>query len=244
MERGFAIKWFEVLDSTNDELLRHIPDYDNLSVVAAVSQTAGRGQRGNRWLSRPGENLTFSLLLKPENLPAAGLMAVTCLATLAVRGWLRDLEIPAVVKWPNDIYAGSRKICGMLIESGLSDGRVGWSVVGIGLNVNQVRFPGELVNPTSVRRLTGKRLDIREALPSLLSRFDPSLLETPESRAALLDAYQEDLFQKGRLCPYRDLQTGEEFLGTIKGVTPGGHLLMDVDGTERPFDFKQVGYIL
>ena len=70
MENKMRIKWFDALDSTNNELLRHIGDYDNLSVVAAVEQTAGRGQRGNRWVSAPGDNLTFSLLLKPEGLPA------------------------------------------------------------------------------------------------------------------------------------------------------------------------------
>ena len=70
MESKTRIKWFDSLDSTNDELLRHLPTYDNLSVVAAVEQFAGRGQRGNRWLSEPGDNLTFSLLLRPDRLPA------------------------------------------------------------------------------------------------------------------------------------------------------------------------------
>lgn len=244
MESATHIKWFDELDSTNSELLRHISDYDNLSVIAAVSQTAGRGQRGNSWLSRPGENLTFSLLLKPENLPASDFMAITCMATLSVREWLHAQGVRAVIKWPNDIYVGTRKICGMLVESGIAEGRIEWSVVGIGLNVNQTDFPASLMNPTSLRRLTGKTLEIRDALPDLLSRFRFSALETPEDRFSLLKAYEEDLFQKGRLCPYRDLQTGEEFQGTIKGVTPSGRLLVDVNGTERAFDFKQVGYIL
>ena len=89
MESKIRIKWLEEADSTNNVLLRHIRDYDNLSVVAAVTQTAGRGQRGNRWVSAPGDNLTFSLLLRPEGLPVREVMAVTCLATLAVRDRLR-----------------------------------------------------------------------------------------------------------------------------------------------------------
>ena len=244
MENGIEIKWFNELDSTNDELLRHIPDYDNLSVVAAVSQTAGRGQRGNRWLTRPGENLTFSLLLKPAGLMASDLFSVTCMATLGVRDWLRSLDIPAVIKWPNDLYVGSRKICGMLVECGLSEGRIGWVVIGIGVNLNQMEFPGSLLNPTSVKRLTGRTLDIRLALEQLLSRFDFPSLDTVEGRSLLLKSYRAGLFQMGRLCPYRDLKAGTEFRGTIKGVTQGGRLLMDVDGTERSFDFKEVGYIL
>ena len=98
MESKIRIKWFEELDSTNNELLRHIRDYDNLSVVAAVSQTAGRGQRGNRWLSKPGDNLTFSLLLRPEKLPVREVMALTCLATLAVRDALCNEGVPAGIK--------------------------------------------------------------------------------------------------------------------------------------------------
>ena len=125
MESKIRIKWLEEVDSTNNVLLRHIRDYDNLSVVAAVTQTAGRGQRGNRWISAPGDNLTFSLLLRPESLPAREVMTVTCLATLAVRDTLRDEGVPAVIKWPNDIYVGKRKICGMLVENGLEGACIG-----------------------------------------------------------------------------------------------------------------------
>ena len=244
MENGMTIKWFDRLDSTNSELLRHIDEYDNLSVVAAVEQFAGRGQRGNRWLSRPGDNLTFSLLLKPRDLPAAEFMSLTFMATLAVRSWLEDQGVSACIKWPNDIYVGKKKICGMLIENGISEGKITYSVIGIGLNLNQEAFPGELVNPISLKRLTGKETDSREALEDILSRFDTASLENGEHRKMLLTEYEADLFQKGRLCLYRNLLNDNEFYGTIEGVTLGGRLRVDVNGTSCSFAFKEISYIL
>jgi len=235
------IKWFEELDSTNDELLRHLSLYDNLSVVAARSQTAGRGQRGNSWHSAPGENLTFSLLLRPGELPAWEFMSLTYLATLAVKDWLCGEGVHAVIKWPNDIYVGRRKICGMLVENTLEGSRITASVIGIGLNLNQTVFPGQLVNPVSLKSLTGREYPPEAALEALLDHFDFPALESPAGRARLWETYQEGLFQQGLLCKYRDLLSGEEFTGMIKGVTREGRLLM-ADG--KTFSFKEIGYII
>ena len=244
MESNIRIKWFDRLDSTNSEVLRHLSDYDNLSVVAAVEQFAGRGQRGNRWEAAVGENLTFSLLLRPSDLPARDFMAITFLSATVVRDWLRGQGVPAVVKWPNDVYAGGRKICGMLIENGLDGGRVAWSVIGIGINLNQTVFPGDLVNPTSVKRLTGKHLDPIEALKSLCTLFEARLPDLYADRERLYADYCDGLFQAGIPCPYRDLRTGEEFTGTIKGVSRDGRLLVEKNGAVEAFAFKEVGYIL
>ena len=246
MESKIRIKWLEEADSTNNVLLRHIRDYDNLSVVAAVTQTAGRGQRGNRWVSAPGDNLTFSLLLRPEGLPVREVMAVTCLATLAVRDRLRDEGVQAVIKWPNDIYVGKKKICGMLVENGLEGTDVDWSVVGIGINLNQTEFPGEVLNPTSLKRLTGRSYELAPFLEKVCQEIGKRLpeLDSPEGRKGLREAYERDLFQKDSPAPYRELATGKEFTGIIRGVTPEGLLRIEAEGRERTFGFKEVGYIL
>ena len=247
MENVMRIKWLEEVDSTNNELLRHVGDYANLSVVAAVTQTAGRGQRGNRWVSAPGDNLTFSFILKPEGLPAREVMAVTCLATLAVREALREEGVPAVIKWPNDIYVGRRKICGMLVENGLDGPDIAWSVVGIGINLNQTEFPGGVLNPTSLKRLTGKDYAPAAFLEKLCHRIEALLpaLHEPEGRNGLRAAYERDLFRKDSPAPYRDLTTGEEFTGIIRGITPEGLLRIEkAEGPEKTFGFKEISYIL
>ena len=247
MENVMRIKWLEEVDSTNNELLRHIGDYDNLSVIAAVNQTAGRGQRGNRWVSAPGDNLTFSFILKPSGLPAREVMAITCLATLAVRDTLREAGVPAVVKWPNDIYVGNRKICGMLVENGLAGPDIAWSVVGIGINLNQTEFPGEIMNATSLRRLTGRTFEPVPFLENLCHRLEALLpeLASPERREALRAAYEQDLFRKDSPAPFRDLTTDEEFTGIIRGITPEGLLRVEkAEGPEKVFGFKEISYIL
>lgn len=246
MESKFQIKWFDELESTNDELLRHVGDYDNLSVVAAVNQTAGRGQRGNRWLSAPGDNLTFSLLLKPVGLPVREAMALSCWASLAVRDALQGVGVPAVIKWPNDLYVGNRKITGMLVENGLDGADIAWSVVGIGINLNQTEFPGELMNATSVRRLTGRTVDPASFLEIICRDLEGLLprLETPEGRALLRSEYEKDLFRKDIPAAYRDLATGREFTGVLRGITSEGLLRVEAEGRERTFGFKEISYKL
>ena len=246
MENKMRIKWLAEADSTNNVLLRHIRDYDNLSVVAAVTQTAGRGQRGNRWVSAPGDNLTFSLLLKPQGLPVREVMALTCLATLAVRDTLRGEGVAAVIKWPNDIYVGKRKICGMLVENGLEGTDIGWSVIGIGINLNQTEFPGEVLNPTSLKRLTGRSYELEPFLEKVCHAMEILLpeLETAEGRNGLLQAYERELFRKDFPARYRDIAAGIEFTGIIRGVTPEGLLRIEAEGRERTFGFKEISYIL
>ena len=148
-----SIRWLDEVDSTNEVVLRGIAGIDNLSVVAARSQREGRGQRGNKWLSAAGENLTFTICVK-EAAGKAPLVRLNEMAALSVRDYLRERGIAAVIKWPNDIYVGVRKICGILVENRLTSAEV-HSAIGIGLNMNQTRFPGELVNPTSMTGLTG-----------------------------------------------------------------------------------------
>ncbi len=241
MKNAWKIKWFPELDSTNSELLRHIQEYDNLSVIAAESQTRGRGQRGNSWSSAPGENLTFSILLKPSALEAKDFMSITFLAAAAVRDFLKGEGIPAQVKWPNDIYSGKRKLCGMLIENGLHQSRIAYSVIGIGLNLNQVCFPENIPNPTSMKLLTGREFKPMKTLEKLLTYFDMGALARAEE---LRRNYLHGLFQKDVARQYRDIASGEEFTGTIKDVQPDGRLLMETPLGPRLFSFKELSYIL
>ena len=157
MTKKHDIIWLDTTDSTNEEARRNILSLDNLSVVSAYSQTAGRGQRGNSWSSVPGENLTFSVVMKYGHesglvspLRACDQFAVSEAAALAVVDLLASHDIEAKIKWPNDIYVSDRKICGILIENSVCDGSMASSIIGIGLNVNQTTFDPSLPNPTSI----------------------------------------------------------------------------------------------
>ena len=173
MESKTDIIWLERVDSTNDEARRHISEIDNLSVVSALEQTKGRGQRGNRWSSQPGENLTFSLVVKDFRIKANEQSAISQATALSLVDLLSRHEIKARIKWPNDIYAGDNKICGILIENSLKGMEIDWSIIGIGLNVNQTAFPEDLPNPTSMKLCTGNSnpYNTREILEEFMGIF-------------------------------------------------------------------------
>ena len=241
-----SIRWFDTIDSTNTRLLADQAGLPDRTVYAALFQTAGRGQKGNRWESRPGENLTFSILLKPDGIPAREQFILSQVVALGLLDFLRGEGVAATIKWPNDIYVGRRKICGMLVENGLDGTDIDWSVIGIGINLNQTVFPVEVLNPTSLKRLTGHSYELEPFLDKVCGRIEALLpeLETPEGRKGLLSAYERDLYQKDSPAPYRDLATGEEFTGVILGITPEGLLRVEAEGRERTFGFKEIGYIL
>lgn len=152
----FKVTWLDSVDSTNSEALRRLGALPSGTVLAAREQTAGRGQRGNTWFSEPGKNLTFSVVMKfPAGfLAAANAFALNCLCSVSVVDFLACYGVNAAVKWPNDIYVSGRKICGMLLENGLSEGFVSHSVMGIGINVLQTEFPN-LANATSLALALG-----------------------------------------------------------------------------------------
>ena len=161
------IFWYESLDSTNDELRRRIAGLDNLSIIASKSQTAGRGQGDHKWHSEPGSNLTFSLLLKfgdGARLKASGLQLLNDFITKVLLEFLSEEGVEAWVKLPNDIWVGSRKICGILIENQLKGAEIESSIIGIGLDLNQCEWPSDLPNPVSLKELTGKEYPPEQVL--------------------------------------------------------------------------------
>ena len=150
MSKKHDIIWLQSVDSTNEEAKRHISDIDNLSVLSALEQTAGRGQRGNTWTSNAGENLMFSIVLKSPALMAEDHFALNEIAALSVSEFLSTYGIKAQIKWPNDIYVDEKKICGILIENSFRGKSISSSIIGIGLNINQRNFNVNLPNPTSM----------------------------------------------------------------------------------------------
>ncbi|MDE5555316.1 MAG: biotin--[acetyl-CoA-carboxylase] ligase, partial [Muribaculaceae bacterium] len=113
-----SITWVDEASSTNTLMALRCADLPHGAVIAARRQTAGRGQRGNSWESQPDSNLTFSMLLRPKLILAATQFQLSMLVSLGVCDALRAAsELDIKVKWPNDIYVGDKKICGILIEN-------------------------------------------------------------------------------------------------------------------------------
>ncbi|MBQ9410812.1 MAG: biotin--[Bacteroidales bacterium] len=245
------IIWLNTVDSTNSEALRRLEELPDGTVLAAREQTAGRGQRGNSWFSEPGKNLTFSIVLKFEEgqLAATDTIWLNYLISVAVVDFLQSHAIWCKVKWPNDVYVGRNKICGILIENVLDGSSVSAAVIGVGLNINQREFP-QLANATSLLRLTGEEHPVEKCLEKLMDGFEHwrPYLTDPSRRGSIFSSYSTHLFNLDVNARYHDLITDREYIGIIKGVAPDGRLMIwDLEAPGKPmryYSFKEVGYIL
>ncbi len=150
MEKKLTIKWFKSIDSTNLQAHRELPHAEEGTVWVADFQTAGRGQRGNSWESSKGENLLFTILLRPDFVPVADQFSISQITALAIVKYLESKGLQPKIKWPNDIYINDKKICGILIEHTLSGANLSASILGIGININQMVFESDAPNPTSL----------------------------------------------------------------------------------------------
>ena len=200
-------------------------------VILARSQVRGRGQGSNRWHASPGQNLTLSVVLEPDHLPVARLFALTQLTGLAVARTVAhflpdDLAATVRVKWPNDVYVGDRKIAGVLVQNSLRGSVVHWSVLGIGLNVNESAFPAELRgSATALLSLTHGTRDlatVRTVLFQHLSDLYP--LTIPDALPELDRLYHQLLYRKNAPTLFTRTAGGPAVRGRIRGVTTAGQL--------------------
>lgn len=166
---------FDTVDSTNTFLKNNYSQLQDMTFVSALLQTAGRGRNNRRWLSEKGNSLMFSVLL----LDSCYLEHYRCLSMLAAYSVIKALEMMGIanlsLKWPNDVYAGEDKICGILLE-GVSREKMECLIIGVGINVNQRSFEGDYLHkPTSVYLQTGKVTDIESFKEQVYGIFERNL---------------------------------------------------------------------
>ncbi len=245
----FDIKFYDTVASTNDTV-RSLPPG---TLVWADNQTSGRGQRGNSWESEPGCNLTFSFTVAPSCLRMDRAFILSEAVSLAVVETLRDAGTEARIKWPNDIYVGERKICGILIENTVrASGYVSLSVVGVGINVNQCNFVSDAPNPVSMRQLTGTDYDRKAVLASFCRHFYRfyGMADGPSVDYDVIhDMYMGALYRSDGFYLFRRPggTSGERgiFSARIVSVAPDGAItLEDADGRRSGYYFKEVEFVL
>ena len=151
---------------------------------------------------------------------------------------LEQYAAPMEIKWPNDIYYGEKKLCGILIEHRLQGNVIKDSVVGIGINVNQEVFVSDAPNPVSLRQIVGHEIDCERLLHAFLGILPEAL-----QREHLATDYRQRLFRKEGLHRYEDAVGG--FEATIDDVLEDGRLqLVDAEGHQRIYAFKEVKFII
>lgn len=241
------IKRLDVVDSTN----RYARDESTsiwkeaggsiIATVTAQHQTAGRGQRGNSWSSNSGENLLLSILVHPlNNLKVTEQFSLSQAVALAVHDAMQCYGVTTRLKWPNDIYAGNKKLAGILVELDYSGTFVEQAIIGIGLNVNQQQFPVMERTPVSMRMLLDKEFSVEDVLQNLLDKFSSrySLL-CDDKKESISREYNSLLLGIGEERCFTDA-TGE-FTATIEGVESDGHLLLRRnDNRLSRYAFKEV----
>ena len=227
---GGDIVYHRMLSSTMDETRRLADEgWPEGLVVVAEEQTSGRGRFDRRWISWPGDSLSFSVLLKPssDQLPHVN-MAATLAVSKAVAGLIG--RTPSI-KWPNDVRIGGKKVAGILIETDTGIGRLRYAVVGIGVNVNldASGHPEIASTATSVSAESGGHIDGTRVLRAVLEHLDDMYREVKQGRS-LTDEWSEQLDTLGRSV---EVRWGHRvFEGMAREVDSQGNLVIDrPDGT-------------
>lgn len=209
--------------------------------IIAEHQIAGRGQRGTTWVSNRGENLTMSVVYSNPQVGIQEQFLLSSSVALAILDSLKEIKINNLkLKWPNDIMSANYKIGGILIENILSNGRITASIIGLGLNINQLDFP-TLPKAASLKMVTGDTYDINEVAESICESIEKNLnaIDTVKGKG-ILEEYQSVLFRRNKVSTF-SLPNGELLTGIIKGITPTGLLkIMVEDEVLKLFDLKEI----
>lgn len=206
----------------------------------ALEQTAGKGQRGKEWQTEPGANIILSLVLQPRWLAVSQQFHLSAAIALGCYDFLQSLAgSETSIKWPNDIYWRDRKAGGILIENLLAGDSWQYAVAGIGLNINQAAFPGALVNPVSLRQITGREWVVADLVKELCRCLQERYGQLEQTKGFPAD-YNRVLYKRGEVVRLK--KETRLFDAVIKGVAENGELVVEA-GTEERFGFGEVQWV-
>ncbi len=239
------------VESTNTyamNLLRNVNPIEG-TVVHTDNQTQGKGQRGALWTSKIGQNITVSVILKPQFLGLDRTFYLSKISALAIYDVLTDIlsnsQYDIKIKWPNDILVNSRKIAGVLIENNFSAHAIQYSVIGVGLNVNQDEFGDFERTATSIKLLLDRDFDRKKALELLCQKLEKWYLKLKEQKFELIDEmYLGYLFGINQSLSFENMDK-TVFEGKIIGVNKEGKLRIELLSLQvKEFDIKEVKFLI
>ena len=235
----------DTVDSTNNYAMAqiHAGKAKHGMCWFAKEQTAGKGQRGKHWTTEPGKNIAMSLVLKPGQLKISHQFHLSALAALTCfEFFLQYAGDETKIKWSNDLFWRDRKAGGILIENIFQGKDWRWAVVGIGININQTKFDKALINPVSLKQITGKNfepVDLAKELYALLMKKSAELNANTVKK--IMKHYNEHLYKLNKKVMLK--KEAAKFETVIKGVSDEG-CLITVDAMERAFEFDEVEWLL
>lgn len=231
-------------------------DLPHLYTIRADYQTAGRGQAGNSWESEEGKNLLFSALLRYNDLRAADQWRLSMLVALALWEVLAKHlpEEQLTIKWPNDIYFGDKKLVGILIENSLVGGYVGYSIAGIGVNVNQTKWLSNAPNPISMKEITNQDYDVETLMNEWIDAMKSWERRTTEAIKAM---YMQHIYRgtgwhkyverEVNVAPTSIAKQGIDgiFRAELVGISEQGELILRKENNEeQAYHFKQIRFVI
>lgn len=234
----------DTVDSTNKYLKKLANSEENLPNFLTVwtpNQTDGVGQYGAKWLTESHKNLTFSVLFLHKSFYLERYFLLNMLVAIAVAKTLEEMQILGVkIKWPNDILLEKYKIGGILIENIIRGANIEKSVIGIGLNINQLDF-SNLQRASSIRKITGKEFDIELVMKFVVRNLQREFENLDHLQFAdVYPIYKKYLFQLNGVSAFRP-QKGQDFSGIIRGVLPSGELLVETENDGiKEFALKEI----
>ena len=232
----------ETINSTNDYTLglKDSLVFKEGLLVTANFQSVGKGQRGKAWESNANENLLLSIVIEPKiKLDQQSL--ISKIVSLSVCDLLKSFEIESEIKWPNDILVDKKKIAGILIHNKSKGNYITHSLVGLGLNVNQLVFNVYSPKATSLRLQLNKKHQVLEVQKKFLSFLSTrlKLLKVGENQN---NEYLKYLYLKEKLSAFES--NNKQFMGIIKGVSESGKLIIQLeDDSISSFENQQVKYL-
>ena len=242
----FSYTFLKKIDSTN-AFMGEMPENKRIgAVVSAREQTAGKGMGTNSWESRPGENLTFSMGVDMSFMKAAKQFLLSQAVPLGLLDvldeWLPSASLK--VKWPNDLYYQERKLCGILINSTIHGVDMGVSVIGIGLNVNQMQFQEWPTHPISMKMILGEEVALEPLMKRLVDAVDRrvQLLRTEEGVATIQRDYLNRLYRYQTWSDYE--VNGQKVRRYITGIDEFGRLeTLDESKHKCVYDIKEIKFL-
>ncbi len=234
--------------STNDYALSLLSKSkpDEGTVILTFNQTQGRGQVGSQWISEAYQNIAFTSILYPEFLAPKEQIILNQAVALAVFQLIhRHVDQTVKIKWPNDLYINDRKVAGILIQNLLSSNKFNTSIVGIGVNVNQQKFPPELSTATSLSIEAGRTFHLKELALELCDELEKQYnrLKSPD-RKSIHEEYLQHLYRFHQQSSFQVVD-GTIFEGRIVGITPAGKLQVEKIKDQRleEFGIKEIRFL-
>lgn len=215
-------------------------------VCLADNQTRGKGQFGRTWITEPGANLTFTLVIKPRTNSAIQLHSMVVM--LALKQAIEELcTLQCCIKWPNDLHIGGKKVAGLLTECRYNGRELDRMLLGLGVNVNQERFDHELTSgATSLLAVSGgTAVDRPWLLATFLNKLEPLLSRARNPDKPLLDAINQSIIGYGKWVTISVDADQSGSKAKILGIDQNGYLVvLTGDDVVRVFRHEQVRIIL